>query len=83
MSDIICYQFSRDLLEIGDAKNFHARFGKQRLPVRKQLGFMMNSLALMIEGYDDDPREIYASRRRGTLPTFCRFIASTTASSGT
>ena len=60
MSDLICYQFSRDLVEIGDAKNFHARFGKQRLPVGKQLGAMMNSLALMIEGYDDDPREIYA-----------------------
>ena len=60
MSDLICYQFSRDLVEIGDAKNFHARFGKQRLPVGKQLGAMMNSLALMIEGYDHDPREIYA-----------------------
>ena len=60
MSDLICYQFSRDLVEVGDAKNFHARFGKQRLPVGKQLGAMMNSLALMIEGYDDDPREIYA-----------------------
>ena len=60
MHDLICYQFSRDLVEVGDAKNFHARFGKQRLPVGKQLGAMMNSLALMIEGYDDDPREIYA-----------------------
>ena len=60
MNDLICYQFSRDLVEAGDAKNFLSRFGKFRVPVGKQLQGMMNSLALMIEGYDDDPREIYA-----------------------
>jgi hypothetical protein len=43
-----------------DAKDFLSRFGKFRVPVGKQLQGMMNSLALMIEGYDDDPREIYA-----------------------
>jgi hypothetical protein len=50
MSDIICYQFSRDLLEIGDAKNFHARFGKQRLPVRKQLGATFAEILINLEG---------------------------------
>ena len=60
MTDLICYQFSRDLVEVGDAKDFLSRFGKFRVPVGKQLQGMMNSLALMIEGYDDDPREIYA-----------------------
>ncbi len=47
-------------MEAGDAKDFLSRFGKFRVPVGKQLQGMMNSLALMIEGYDDDPREIYA-----------------------
>jgi len=60
MNDLICYQFSRDRVEAGDAKDFLSRFGKFRVPVGKQLKGMMNSLALMIEGYDDDPREIYA-----------------------
>ena len=60
MNDLICYQFSRDLVEAGDAKDFLSRFGKFRVPVGKQLQGMINSLALMIEGYDDDPREIYA-----------------------
>lgn len=60
MNDLICYQFSRDRVEAGDAKDFLSRFGKFRVPVGKQLRGMMNSLALMIEGYDDDPREIYA-----------------------
>lgn len=60
MSDLICYQFSRDRVEAGDAKDFLSRFSKHRVPVGKQLGAMMNSLALMIEGYDTDPREIYA-----------------------
>jgi hypothetical protein len=60
MSDIIFYQFSRDRLEACDAKDFLSRFGYNSLPMRKQLQEMMNSLALMIEGYDDDPREIYA-----------------------
>ena len=60
MSDLICYQFSRDRVEAGDAKDFLSRFGKHRVPVGKQLQGMMNSLALMIDGYDTDPREIYA-----------------------
>jgi hypothetical protein len=60
MSDLIFYQFSRDRVEAGDAKAFMSRFGRHRVPVGKQLGAMMNSLALMIEGYDTDPREIYA-----------------------
>ncbi len=60
MSDLILYQFSRDRVQAGDAKDFLSRFGKFRVPVGKQLQGMMNSLALMIQGYDDDPREIYA-----------------------
>ena len=63
MSDLICYQFSRDRVEAGDAKDFLSRFGKFRVPVGKQLQGTMNSLALTIQGYDDDPREIYAIQK--------------------
>jgi hypothetical protein len=52
MSDLICYQFSRDLVEIGDAKNFHARFGKQRLPVGKQLGAIFERTKAVFEYFN-------------------------------
>ena len=60
MSDLICYQFSRDRVEAGDAKDLLSRFSKHRVPVGKQLQGVMNSVALMIDCYDTDPREIYA-----------------------
>jgi hypothetical protein len=60
MSDLILYQFSRDRVEAGDAKDFLSRFGKNSLPTGKKLEAMMNSVVLMMEGYDDDPREICA-----------------------
>jgi len=60
MPDAVFYQFSRCLVEVGDASDFLKRFGRYRLPVGRELGAMMNHLALFIEGYDDDPREIYA-----------------------
>ena len=60
MSDLILYQFSRDRVEAGDAKDFLSRFGKSSLPTGKKLGAMMDSVALMIGGYDHDTREIYA-----------------------
>jgi hypothetical protein len=60
MSELILYQFSRDHVEASDAKDFLSRFGKRSLPTGKKLETMMNSVALMIEGYNHDPREIYA-----------------------
>lgn len=60
MNDLILYQFSRDRVEAGDAKDFITHFGKHRLPAGRALQGMMDNLALMIEGYDDDPREVYA-----------------------
>ena len=60
MSDLILYQFSRDRVEAGDAKVFLSQFCDSALPTGKKLEAMMNSVALLIEGYDHDPREIYA-----------------------
>jgi hypothetical protein len=59
-TDLILYQFSRDRVEAGDAKDFLSRFGDSSLPTGKKLEAMMNSVALMIDGYNHDPREIYA-----------------------
>jgi len=44
MHDLICYQFRRDRVEAGDAKDFLSRFGKFRVPVGRQLQGMMNIL---------------------------------------
>ena len=60
MNELILYQFSRDRVEVGDAKDFLTRFGGSSLPRGKKLEAMMNSVALMIEGFDHDLREIYA-----------------------
>ena len=60
MSDLILYKFSRDRVEAGYAKDFLSRFGDSALPTGKKLEAMMNSLAQMIDGYNHDPREIYA-----------------------
>ena len=45
MSDLILYQFSRDRVEAGDAKDFLSRFGNSQLPKGKKLEGMMNSVA--------------------------------------
>lgn len=60
MSDLICYQFSRDQVVASDAKDFLSRYGSSSLPKGRKLEGMMNSMALMIDGYNHDHREIYA-----------------------
>jgi hypothetical protein len=60
MSDLILYQFSRDRVEAGDATDFLSRFNRCSLPTGKKLEVMMNGMALMIDGYNHDHREIYA-----------------------
>ena len=51
MSDLIIYQFNRDRVEAGDAKDFLSKSGKSGQPAGKKLEAMMNSVALMIDGY--------------------------------
>lgn len=58
--DIIFYQFSRSAIQEGDFTDFLKRFGKEVLPKGQQLADMMNSFATFVNGYDHDPREVYA-----------------------
>jgi hypothetical protein len=37
-NDLIFYQFSHDLVEVGDATDFLKRFGRYRLPAGRQPG---------------------------------------------
>ncbi len=57
---LIVYQFSRQKVERGDFSDFLGRFGIDRLPTGGALASMMGTLALTLDGYDHDPREIYA-----------------------
>lgn len=58
--DFIFYQFSRVAVEAADFKDFLARFGVDVLPHGKRLARMMNRIVPFVEGYDRDPRELYA-----------------------
>jgi len=39
----------------GDAKDFLSRYGSSSLPKGRKLEGMMNSMALMIDGYNQPP----------------------------
>lgn len=56
----ILYQFSREKVERGDFSAFLSRFGTDQLPTGSALARMLGSMAFAVEGYDADPREIYA-----------------------
>ena len=64
------YQFSRDKLERGDFSAFLARFGEDRLPSGAALARMMGGFVFAMDGYDDDPREVYA------IPEIRRFYGA-------
>lgn len=66
----IVYQFSRDGVERGDFTAFLNRFGVDLLPSDAELASMLGSLIFTVEGYDDDPREIY------TIPEVRKFYAA-------
>lgn len=72
MSDrkLILYQFSRDKVERGDFSAFLSQFGVDRLPQGPALGQMLGGMAFMVEGYDQDTRELYA------IPEVRRFYSS-------
>ncbi len=57
---VIVYQFSRDKVECGDFTAFLAQFGEDRLPSGPDLAGRLGGFAFVVEGYDHDPREIYA-----------------------
>ena len=58
MPDAILYQFSRPLVECGDFTAFITRFKDP--PRGRRLRDQMGSFVFFVEGYDTDPRELYA-----------------------
>lgn len=58
--DFVVYQFSREKVERGDFSPFLSVYGPDRLPTGRKLRDMMNTFTFMVEGYDDDPRELHS-----------------------
>jgi hypothetical protein len=58
--DLVVYQFSREKMERVDFSHFLSVYGRDKLPTGRKLREMMNTLTFMIEGYDDDLREVHS-----------------------
>ncbi len=58
-ADVIFYQFSRAKVERGDFRHFLTLYALDKLPTGRRLRQMMDSMVFVIEGWDDDPREIH------------------------
>lgn len=68
--DIICYQFSRSKVERCDFSHFLGLYAPDQLPTGRGLREMMGTVMFVIEGYDDDPREIHS------IPEIRRFYTA-------
>lgn len=83
MSDtLFVYTFARDNIEQGVFSDFLDHFHSDRLPTGPRLKVMMGSLLVVVDGYDDDPRELYMipavrcffADRRSTWPYWLYFF---------
>ena len=68
--DIIIYQFSRSKVERCDFSHFLGLYALDKLPTGRWLREMMGTLMFVIEGYDDDPREVHS------IPEIRRFYTA-------
>ena len=68
--DIIFYQFSRSKVKRCDFSHFLGLYAPDKLPTGSRLREMMGTLMFVIEGYDDDPREIHS------IPEIRRFYTA-------
>lgn len=68
--DLIVYQFSRAKLEPLDFSHFLGLYSPANLPSGQPLKAMVGRMIFCIEGYDTDPREVYA------IPDVRRFYAA-------
>ena len=57
--DLIFYQFSRSKVEQCEFSHFLSLYAPDKLPEGRRLQEMMNMMMFIIEGWDDDPREIH------------------------
>lgn len=69
-SNLVVYQFSRSKVERGDFSHFLGLYGLEKLPTGRRLREMMNTVTFTVDGFDNDPREIYS------IPEVRRFYAA-------
>lgn len=69
-NDLVFYQFSRSKVERGDFSHFLSLYASEKLPTGRRLRQMMNSFVFVVEGWDDDSREIH------TIPEVRRFYSA-------
>ena len=60
MGDLILLCFLRRDVEAGNISPFLTRWGVKSLPKGKKLARMMGTFSFFIDGYNDDPEEIYS-----------------------
>lgn len=60
MSDPMFLIFPRPEVEAGNLAPLLRRFGPDKLPKGKELAAMMSTFHFAVDGYDDDPHEVYA-----------------------
>jgi hypothetical protein len=58
--NLVVYQFSRSKVECGDFSHFLNVYSPEKLPTGRRLREMMNTLTFMIEGFNDDSREVHS-----------------------
>jgi len=63
----VIYQFTRPKIERGDFSHFLGTYSLDRLPTGHRLRLMMNSMVFVVDGWNDDPREVH------TIPEVRRF----------
>jgi len=66
----VIYEISRSEVESRDFTRFLGTYGLDRLPTGRKLQAMMNTLIIVLDGYNDDPREI------PTIPEVRQFYAA-------
>lgn len=59
-SNLVVYQFSRSKVDRGDFSHFLGLYGPEKLPTGRRLREMMNTVTFTVDGFDNDPREIYS-----------------------
>ena len=70
MSQIIIYRFTHQEVLNADCRHFLNRFGPRRLPRGQPLAAQMNTMAFLLAGFDEDPRELHS------IPEVRRFYRS-------
>jgi len=58
--NLVVYQFSRSKVERGDFSQFLEIYRPEKLSEGRRLREMMNSMTFMVDGFDDDPRELHS-----------------------